>query len=204
MDSYLVPTSTQTFELEFKRSRFITSVSRITDRAGGKQFVEEMRATYPTASHHCWAYIAGRPDDAHQYDQSDDGEPRGTAGRPMLNVVTHSGLGNTIVVVTRYFGGIKLGAGGLVRAYSQSVSEALKQLQTTEQQITSALTIKFPYTWQGRLDNYLAVARVTITSKSFENGICYTLAVPLSQFDSIQLDISNLTLGQVEIQNKTL
>lgn len=71
----------------------------------------------------------------------------------MLNVLAHSGLGNTIAIVTRYFGGIKLGAGGLVRAYSQSVNEALKQLQTTEQKITLPLTIRFPYTYQGKLDH---------------------------------------------------
>ena len=199
MDRYLVPASTQTFELEIKRSRFITSVSCITDRSEGKLVVQTTRNIYPTASHHCWAYIAGKPDDAHQYDQSDDGEPKGTAGKPMLNVLIHSGLGNTIVIVTRYFGGIKLGAGGLVRAYSRSVSEALKQLQTTEQQITTPLTIKFPYAYQGKLDNYFAIAGISITRQSFENNVSYVLAVPVSQFESMQRDISNLTLGQIEI-----
>ena len=199
MDSYPAPANTQSFELEIKRSRFITSVARITSRAEGKQFIQDTRTAYPTASHHCWAYIAGKPDDAHQYDQSDDGEPKGTAGKPMLNVLLHSGLGNTIVVVTRYFGGIKLGAGGLVRAYTQSVSEALKQLETTARKITSLLTVKFPYSFQGKLDNYLAVADISITNKSFEIDITYTLAVPVSLLESIRVDASNLTQGQIEI-----
>ena len=199
MDAYLVPASIQTFELEIKRSRFITTVARISGRTKGKQFVQKTRETYPTASHHCWAYIAGIPNDAHQYDQSDDGEPKGTAGKPILNVLTHSGLGNTIVIVTRYFGGIKLGAGGLVRAYTQSVSEALKQLQTTEKQITSPLTIRFPYTYQGTLDNYLAAASITIMSRSFDSDVSYALAVPVSLVESTQLDLSNLTQGQIKI-----
>jgi putative IMPACT (imprinted ancient) family translation regulator len=86
----------------------------------------------------------------------------------MLNVLMHSELGNTIAVVTRYFGGIKLGTGGLVPAYSQSVSEALKQVRTAEQQITTPLTIKFPYNCQGKLDHYLAIAGISIAGKSFD------------------------------------
>jgi uncharacterized YigZ family protein len=197
MDSYLVPADTQSFELDIKKSRFITSVGRIKGRVEAKQLILQIRANHPTASHHCWAYIAGKPDDEHQYDQSDDGEPKGTAGKPMLNVLTHSGLGSTICVVTRYFGGIKLGAGGLVRAYSQSVSEALKQLQTIEQLITSTLTIEFPYTYQGKLDHYLTSQGILIMSQSFEADVSYTLAVPISQLEITKADIVNQTRGRV-------
>jgi uncharacterized YigZ family protein len=201
MDSYPVPASIQIFELEIKRSRFITSVGRINGRAEGKPFVQQIRAKHPTASHHCWAYMAGNPNDAHQYDQSDDGEPKGTAGKPMLNVLTHSGLGNTIVVVTRYFGGIKLGAGGLVRAYSQSVSEALKQLQTSEQLVTLPLSIRFPYTYQGKIEHYLTSQDISIIGQSFEADVSYTLAVPLSKLELTKTDIANQTLGQVKIEH---
>ena len=201
MDSYRIPDSTQTFELDIKRSRFITSIGCINGRVDGKRFLQQIRTTHPTASHHCWAYIAGQPDDAHQFDQSDDGEPKGTAGKPMLNVLTHSGLGNTIAVVTRYFGGIKLGAGGLVRTYSQSVSEALKQLQTIEQKVTTPLTIQFPYTYQGKLDHYLSKQGISIASQSFEANVSYTLAVPLSKLEITEADIANLTQGQVKISN---
>jgi uncharacterized YigZ family protein len=201
MDSYSVPASTQTFELEIKRSRFITSVGRINGRAEGKQFVQQIRTKHPTASHHCWAYMAGKPDDAHQYNQSDDGEPKGTAGKPMLNVLTHSGLGNTIAVVTRYYGGIKLGSGGLVRAYSQSVSEALKQLQTSEQLVTSPLAIRFPYTYQGKIDHYLISQGVSIIGQSFEADVSYTLDVPVSKLELTKTDIANQTQGQVKIEH---
>ncbi len=200
MDSYFVPAGTQTFELEIKRSRFITSVGRIDDRSEGKQFALEVRANHPTASHHCWAHIAGKPDDAQQYNQSDDGEPKGTAGKPMLNVLTHSELGNTIAVVTRYFGGIKLGTGGLVRAYSQSVSEALKQLETTEQLVTLPLSIQFPYTYKGKLDHYFTSHGISITNQLFEANVSYTLAVPISKLELTKADIANQTQGQVKIK----
>jgi uncharacterized YigZ family protein len=202
MDSYLVPNCTQKFEIEIKRSRFITTVGRINCRTEAKPFVLNLKAKHLTASHHCWAYIAGQPDDAHQYDQSDDGEPKGTAGKPMLNVLTHSGLGNTIAVVTRYFGGIKLGTGGLVRAYSQSVSEALKQLDTTQQRVTFTLLISFPYTWQGKLDYYLSSQGIAITSQSFEADISYSLAVPISMLELIKTEIANQTQGQVVIESQ--
>jgi uncharacterized YigZ family protein len=199
VDSYPVPSSTQSFELDIKKSRFITSVGRVNNRAERKQFIQQMRATHPGASHHCWACIAGPPDDAHQYDQSDDGEPKGTAGKPMLNVLTHSGLGNTITVVTRYFGGIKLGTGGLVRAYSQSVSEALKQILTTQKQVTSALLVQFPYTCQGKLDHYLVQQGISIVSQLFEADISYTLAVPISKIEITKTDIANQTQGQGQV-----
>jgi putative IMPACT (imprinted ancient) family translation regulator len=116
-----------------------------------------------------------------------------------VDVLTHSGLGNTIAVVTRYFGGIKLGAGGLVRAYSQSVSEALKQLETTEQRVISPLSIQFPYTYQGKLDHYLTSQGISITSQSFEADVSYILAVPVSKLELTIIDIANQTQGQVKI-----
>jgi len=194
-----VPSCKQSFELDIKKSRFITSVGRVNSRAEGKQFIQLVKTIHPSASHHCWAYIAGPPNDAHQYDQSDDGEPKGTAGKPMLNVLTHSGLGNIITVVTRYFGGIKLGTGGLARAYSQSISEALKQILTTQQHVTSTLLIQFPYTFQGKLDHYFAQQSIFIAKQLFESNISYTLAVPISKIEITKTDIVDLTQGQVSI-----
>jgi len=116
MDSYKTPSKKQRFELEIKRSRFITTVEKVSEKQHALRFITEQQKEMPDANHHCWAMIAGQPDDIYQHDQSDDGEPKGTAGKPMLNVLSHSGFGNIVVVVTRYFGGIKLGTGGLVRA----------------------------------------------------------------------------------------
>lgn len=201
MDSYPIPASTQVFEREIKRSRFIASIGNINSRAEARDFVQQISANHPTASHHCWAYIAGQPDDDHQYDQSDDGEPKGTAGKPMLTVLVYSGLGNTIAVVSRYFGGIKLGTGGLARAYSQSVSESLKQLRTIEHQMTLPLTIQFAYPYQGKLDHYFAGQGISISSQAFGAEVSYTLAIPVSQLERTKTDLVTHTQGQVKIQS---
>ncbi len=200
MDDYPVPSTTQRFELKIKRSRFITTVAHIKNRADAIKFIGKIRNEFPTANHHCWAYIAGAPDDASQYNQSDDGEPRGTAGKPMLNVLLHSGLGNTVVVISRYFGGIKLGTGGLVRAYTQGVSEALKTLETRQWQVTTDLTINFTYTLQGKIDYYLEVENIGISNKTFDSEVCYSLQVAVSQIDLIKARLVELTRGQIGLQ----
>jgi uncharacterized YigZ family protein len=199
MDDYPVPSITQRFELEIKRSRFITTVAHIKTRTEARNLIGKIRSEFPTANHHCWAYIAGAPDDASQYNQSDDGEPRGTAGKPMLNVLIHSGLGNIVVVISRYFGGIKLGTGGLVRAYTKCVSEALKTIETRQWQITADLTISFAYTLQGKIDYYLEVENIGITNKTFDSEVCYSLQVAVSQLDSIKARLLELTQGQLGI-----
>ncbi len=186
MESYPIPASNQQFDLEIKRSRFITSVGHVQDKPQAKQFIAGIRAEFPDANHHCWAIVAGQPDDIYQQDQSDDGEPRGTAGRPMLNVLQHSGLGNTAVVVTRYFGGIKLGTGGLVRAYTQSVSEALIGLKTDRTYIKDELKIEMPYAGLDRFEHWLQQTNTTITHKEFLQSIILTVETPKSEFNQLK------------------
>ncbi|WP_370978181.1 YigZ family protein [Agaribacterium sp. ZY112] len=113
------------FELEVKKSRFIVRWKAIESKAEFAPFLEHWRQQFPDARHHCWAYCIGEPENALMAGSGDDGEPSGTAGRPMLAAIVHKGFGNIAVVVIRYFGGTKLGAGGLIRAYSGSVSQAL-------------------------------------------------------------------------------
>ena len=117
----------------------------------------------------------------------------------MLNVLIHSGLGNIVVVISRYFGGIKLGTGGLVRAYTKGVSEALKTIETRQWQITADLTISFAYTLQGKIDYYLEVKNIGITNKTFDSEVCYSLQVAVSQLDSIKARLLELTQGQLGI-----
>lgn len=125
MPIYRTPAISLINEYEEKKSRFVTYVARIDNEHAFKRWLAEIQAEHPKASHHCWAYILRMPNDAHGWNQSDDGEPKGTAGKPMLNVLTHSEVGECAVVIARYFGGIKLGAGGLVRAYSTATKQAL-------------------------------------------------------------------------------
>lgn len=178
MDSYLIPSSQQRFELEIKRSRFITSVGWVEGKLQAKEFIQTIRSKFPDANHHCWAMVAGQPNDVYEQDQSDDGEPKGTAGKPMLNVLLHSDLGNTAVVVSRYFGGIKLGAGGLVRAYTQSVSEALKVLETRQFFITEKVTVELPYSLLDTLEHCLQSSNIVIQEKLFSDTVTVVLQVP--------------------------
>ena len=181
MDCYPVPVAKQSFELEVKRSRFITTVAPTHDKPDAKQTIDSIRKQYPDANHHCWAMVAGVPDDIYQQDQSDDGEPKGTAGKPILHVLKHSGLGNTVVIVTRYFGGIKLGAGGLVRAYTQATTEALKNLPTQLMYVREQLQITLPYAAFDSFEHGLKNTNTVIVEKTFTDSIIVTVAVPKSE-----------------------
>lgn len=181
MEAFSTPSHTQQFELDVKRSRFITTVGCVDSRPHAKAFVQTVRCKYPDANHHCWAVICGTPDNIQYQDQSDDGEPKGTAGKPMLNVLQHSQLGDIMVVVTRYFGGIRLGAGGLVRAYTRAVSEPLKMLETQTVHVKQSLTIELPYTALAAFEHWIASAHTDIVNKTFAESVVLTLAVPDSQ-----------------------
>ncbi|TDR06747.1 YigZ family protein [Marinomonas communis] len=177
MDYYQSPTHEQRFDLEIKNSQFITTIRRTRGRDEAKAFIEEMNLRYPDANHNCWAFVAGAPNNVHLWDQSDDGEPKGTAGKPMLNVLQHSNFGEITVVVTRYFGGIKLGAGGLVRAYSQAVVEALDQLVWEEIYPRQTVFIKIAYPIMGKVEYWLENSDIDVEDKQFGESIDITLAV---------------------------
>ena len=129
---YPIPAQAFRFEEEIQRSRFITTVAHAPTSAEAHAFIATLREEFADATHNCWAFLAGPPGSSGQVGMSDDGEPHGTAGRPMLAVLTHSGVGEIVAVVTRYYGGTKLGKGGLVRAYSSGVQQALQGLPTKE------------------------------------------------------------------------
>ena len=126
--SYSVPARTVETATEIKKSRFIARATRVTTRDEAMDFLEQARRDYPDARHHCWAYLLGDPASAASAAMNDDGEPAGTAGKPIMNVIQHKAIGDVMVVVIRYFGGVKLGAGGLVRAYSGATESALSTL----------------------------------------------------------------------------
>ena len=117
-----------TARLEIKKSAFITYAYPVTSREQAMFHVEQLREQYADARHHCWAYIIGDPNNTTSAGFDDDGEPNGTAGRPILNVLQHKSIGNVIIIVVRYFGGIKLGAGGLTRAYAGSAQAAVDEM----------------------------------------------------------------------------
>ncbi|MED5504097.1 MAG: YigZ family protein [Pseudomonadota bacterium] len=142
---YLIPAQPAQFEEEIKKSVFITYLAHTPSVEAAKAFVEQIKTKHSDARHNCWGFVAGRPEDSMKWGFSDDGEPSGTAGKPILAQLSGSGVGEITAVVTRYSGGIKLGTGGLVKAYGGGVQQALKLLQTIEKKITTKLRLELDY-----------------------------------------------------------
>ncbi len=138
-----------TAEITIKRSRFIADLARADTEDQARQFIAEIRSAHPDARHHCLAYVV-TDDGVQSAHSSDDGEPAGTAGVPMLQCLLKTGLENVVVVVTRYFGGVKLGAGGLVRAYTDAVSLAVSQVRRVTVQTRQVWEARLPHTLAGR------------------------------------------------------
>lgn len=142
---YLIPAQQALFEEEIKKSVFITHLAHTPSVELAKAFVDQIKTQHADARHNCWGFVAGRPEDSMKWGVSDDGEPSGTAGKPILAQLSGSGVGEITAVVTRYSGGIKLGTGGLVKAYGGGVQQALKLLQTIEKKVTTKLLLELDY-----------------------------------------------------------
>jgi uncharacterized YigZ family protein len=138
---YPVPAATHRIEHEISRSRFITTIGRASTVEEAQSFIRAVAAEFRDATHNCWAYVVGPPGETGRIGMSDDGEPHGTAGRPMLHALLHASVGDVAAVVTRYYGGTKLGTGGLVRAYGGGVQAALATLPAAERIDYTTLTV---------------------------------------------------------------
>lgn len=146
-------------------------------------FVEGARRDFPDARHHCWAYLLGNPSAASSAGQNDDGEPSGTAGKPILNVIQHKGVGDVVVVVIRYFGGIKLGAGGLVRAYS-GAAEAAMSLLPLEQAVSMLHAwVRMDFSKEQPLRHWLAQNRGEVMSVEYAEVVVMQVSLPLEKAD---------------------
>ena len=157
-------------ELIIKNSRFITILLKITDKNEINELITNLKDEYPKATHYCYAYIIDNYKKA-----SDDGEPGGTAGMPILNILEKNDLTNVLAVVVRYFGGIKLGAGGLVRAYSKSVRDTLEEIKLIELEKGTKIKLEISYEEQKNIDYILKNS--TITNKDFTNKIIYEVLI---------------------------
>jgi uncharacterized YigZ family protein len=196
--SFQVPAGNISIEQEIKRSRFITSIGRATDKQRAHAFIESIRSIYPDANHHCWAYVAGNPYDTVRIGMSDDGEPQGTAGKPMLSILQHRRIGEIVVVVTRYFGGIKLGTGGLVRAYSSSVQLALKKLPLAEFVALASAQITLPYPHEDRIRRLLEKMQVTIKDALYKDRVLLRVEFPAKIIVDLEQQIANQTQGEAD------
>ena len=169
-----------------KKSRFIARVVPVSSRDEVNDAVRQAHQDYPDARHHCWAYLLGKPADALSAGMSDDGEPAGTAGKPILNVLQFGQLGDVLVVVIRYFGGIKLGAGGLVRAYSSATVQAIEQAPVATQRELLQFIAVGDFGSEQPLRHYLAGVAGQLLSVEYLEQVTMTVAVSAESIDSLQ------------------
>jgi uncharacterized YigZ family protein len=196
---YPVPARTHRIEQEIRRSRFITTLGRAASAAEAAAFVSQVSAEFPDATHNCWAYVAGPPGNTDRIGMSDAGEPHGTAGRPMLNALLHARVGEVVAVVTRYFGGTKLGTGGLVRAYAGGVQQALETLPLAERVEMVELALVVDYGRLSALQQLFTAFEVEVLSQAFDTDARYRVQLPDSQVEGFRTAVLEATRGQVRI-----
>lgn len=194
---YLIPVNDYEQETIVNRSRFICSIKHCADKHVVKQFIEQIRRQYPDASHHCYAFVSARPDDSQAYGFSDDGEPSGTAGKPMLAVLQGSHIGEVCAVVTRYFGGVKLGTGGLQRAYGNSVRQTLLTMPTVLKIPTEQLQINCDYQQMRDIEHHLENFNGSIVQQDYGVEVQLLIALPITNIEDFCLRISEVTAGRV-------
>ncbi len=198
MSSYLVPASPLKVEAEVKNSVFITRVRNVTTAEQAKAFVKQMNARFPDASHHCWAYIVGNPESTTLLGCSDDGEPSGTAGKPMLHVLQHSSIGDIVVVCTRYFGGTKLGTGGLARAYGGGVKQAIEQLATETKVNYQKLSFCIDYHQVNDCQHLVKNFQIRQFKLDYLARIQVTLEVASYEFEDFKAQLTDQLKGKIE------
>ncbi|PFG45750.1 putative YigZ family protein [Vibrio sp. ES.051] len=188
---YLIPAEPTQFEEEIKKSVFITYLAHTPSVEAAKAFVEQVKAKHANARHHCWGIVAGRPEDSMKWGFSDDGEPSGTAGKPILAQLSGSGVGEITAVVTRYSGGIKLGTGGLVKAYGGGVQQALKLLQTIEKKITTKLRLTLDYGFLPIAQSILAQFEAVEVEADYSDLVIFVVEIELREVSAFTQAIIN-------------
>ncbi len=179
-------------EIVIKKSRFIGCVQPMADRASAQAAVDALWKQHPDAAHICWALLAGGQSAA-----VDDGEPGGTAGRPMLDVLRHQDLEGVLATVVRYFGGVKLGAGGLVRAYTDTVAQALLGADKVVLQRMATLQCEVPYALEGLLRREIDAAGAELQQVSHASQVVLRLRLPQARADAFVQRINDLGQGRV-------
>ncbi|MGC4192547.1 MAG: YigZ family protein [Thermomicrobiales bacterium] len=184
-------------EIEIKRSRFIGALARVASEEEARAFITAKKKEHWDANHNCSAYIVGERGQFQR--SSDDGEPSGTAGVPMLSVLQRNGLTDVVAVVTRYFGGTLLGAGGLIRAYGQSVSETLASVGIVEAQPRLIVAIDAPYDEAGRLENAVRATDFLLQDVEYGGTVVFTLQTSAAELPTLQAWVAESTNGSCEV-----
>ncbi len=198
--AYPVPAALHRIEQVIDRSRFICTIARASSTEDAQAFIRDMNTTYADATHNCWAYVVGAPGSTDRIGMSDDGEPHGTAGRPMLTVLQHCGVGEIVAVVTRYYGGTKLGTGGLVKAYGGAVQEALASLPTEMRVDAVTATFEVGYHLVGAVQQLLPTVKAEVLSQEFGVHATFTVKLPRSEAPALEGALGNLTRGSATLR----
>lgn len=187
-------------EIIEKKSRFLGKIKLVETEAEAIAYIESIKKQHWDARHNCFAYVIGANGETVRC--SDDGEPSGTAGKPMLQVLQNQQLRNVVVVVTRYFGGVLLGPGGLVRAYTQAAQEAIEKAGTCTMTFVTVLTVQTDYNAIGRIKYLLAQEEITVLNEEYAADVIVTMAVPATKEEQIVKMITEVTNGKGVFERK--
>ncbi|MFE7121852.1 YigZ family protein [Streptomyces sp. NPDC057654] len=185
-------------EIEINKSRFLCALAPAATEEEAQGFIERVRREHPTARHHCFAYVIGA--DGGVQKASDDGEPGGTAGVPMLQMLVRREIRYAVAVVTRYFGGVKLGAGGLIRAYGGVVGEALDTLGTVTRQRFRLATVVVDHQRAGRLENDLRATGRTVRDVGYGTDVRIEIGLPEADIEPFRAWLANTTAGTARFE----
>ncbi|MCL6573897.1 MAG: YigZ family protein [Bacillus sp. (in: Bacteria)] len=185
-------------EITIQKSRFIAHIKRAESESEAQEFIAALKKKYWNASHNCSAYLIGEHDQIQK--AHDDGEPGGTAGVPILEVLKKRKLKDTVVVITRYFGGIKLGAGGLIRAYSRATSEGLDNVGVVERRLVQVIHVKIEYSWLGKIEKELRASMYIIKEIHYLAAVEVEIYVDESLVPSFMEWMVELTNGQCTME----
>lgn len=185
-------------EIVINKSRFIAYVDRAETEEEAIAFIDKIKKMHPNATHNCSCYMVGEHDNIQK--ANDDGEPSGTAGVPMLEVLKKQGLKDTVVVVTRYFGGIKLGGGGLIRAYGKSTTEGIDAAQVVERKQHVVMKVSIDYTHLGKVENEIRGSHYTLHEIQYTEGVDVFVHVLKDEEEQFTNWITELTNGQATIE----
>lgn len=187
-------------EIIEKKSRFIANIKNVNTEDEALEFIQKMKKKYSDARHNCYAYVVGEEIKLYKY--SDDGEPQGTAGRPMLDILINENISNICVVVTRYFGGILLGTGGLVRAYSSALKEALSLSKILESYIGESFEYEIDYNLFGKIKYFIEEKKYIISYTSYDLNVKIGIIVPEEEVDIFLNKLTDLSLGKLEYTSR--
>jgi uncharacterized YigZ family protein len=202
LTNYLTVAGRGEHEIVIEKSRFISHIARVETEDAAQDFIQEIKKKHKDATHNCSAYMIGEQNQIQK--ALDDGEPSGTAGVPILEVLKKKDLKDTAVVVTRYFGGIKLGAGGLIRAYSKATSEGINSTGVVIRKLMRVISTTVDYTWLGKLENELRSSIYQIKEIQYLDQVNILVYVEETQKETYTAWITELTNGQGHITEEEM